>query len=132
MQSQIETFVTKIDIKYLNNAEIEIHEADFETQDALHQAIFEALKSCSSVGEIVATIASDKKVNDLLWKCLARCTYNKVKITKDIFDNKEYRVNYYPIKIACLRENILPFLPALILMLSNIQSEKEQSNQELK
>lgn len=117
---QISDYLQKLEIKYVNNAQIVIHEADFEVQDALHNAIMVSLKHAKTLAEVLLTITSDTKVNECLWECLARCTYNGAKITKQTFSDPNAKANYYPIKLACLRDNILPFLPALILTLQNL------------
>lgn len=64
--------------------------------------------------EMCLAIKSSKRVRDRMFDCLRRSTHNGEKITTSTFDNINARSDYYPIFIACLKENILPFFTFLV------------------
>ncbi len=84
----------------LENGEIDIHLKDIYTLDGLP--------------EMCLAVKSSKRVRDRMFDCLKRSTYNDQKITVSTFDNVNARADYYPIFIACLKENILPFFTFLV------------------
>jgi hypothetical protein len=54
-------------------------------------------------------------VNKVIFDCLGYCTYNTVEaITESLFDKiPEAREDYYEIIIACIEENLKPFMKSL-------------------
>ena len=123
-----------------NGAAIKINVADFMTSMKLKKAVVEAVKesgtdianidldnlkagAIDSILQVILSCDSSEKVNEAIFKCLARCTYNSEKITKDTFEPLEARENYYEIVIACLKENLSPFFNPLLLKLNNLQSK---------
>lgn len=63
----------------------------------------------ASIVKLAALVDSDAAINEALMKCLIRCTYDGEKITMQTFEPVEAREDYYPIVLACLKENIGPF-----------------------
>lgn len=63
-------------------------------------------------------IETSEDFNDAIFACLQYCTYKKVyKIDKALFDNEavlEARDDYYEILVACIEENLRPFIKSLI------------------
>lgn len=123
-----------------NGVTVKINVADFITSMMLKKAVVEAVKdsdvdiasvdlenlkvgAIDSILQIILTADCSDKVNDAIFKCLARCTYNGEKITKDIFENVKARENYYEIVIACLKENLTPFFKPLFSKLSELQEK---------
>lgn len=55
------------------------------------------------------------EVNNAIFDCLAYCTYQTTnKINEDLFDKiPEAREDYYEIIIACIEENLKPFIKSL-------------------
>ena len=116
-----------------SGAKVEINEAPFEDADALKTAItkeysgsnismdYDPKKTISqqnidvsSFAKIIALVDSSTIVKAALDKCLTRCTYNGDSITNAVFEPTEARQDYYPIRIACLKENVLPFFASLL------------------
>ena len=63
-------------------------------------------------------IDTSEAFNDAIYECLQYCTYKKVyKIDEALFDNEavpEAREDYYEIIVACIEENLRPFVKSLI------------------
>lgn len=75
------------------------------------------------------SIDGSPEVNAALFVCLARCTYNDVKITEKMFDTTETaQEDYYEILLACAKVNLTPFFKGLVSRLSGIGEKIESSN----
>lgn len=63
-------------------------------------------------------IETSEEFNDAIFACLQYCTYKKVyKIDEALFDNEAVpgaRDDYYEILVACIEENLCPFIKSLI------------------
>lgn len=60
---------------------------------------------------------TSKSVQDIIEKCLSYCTYDGVhKINTPLFDTicPDAREDYYEIIIACIEENLRPFMKSLV------------------
>ena len=67
---------------------------------ALAQAFIEALTS--------------EAINEVFWNCAAKCSYDGLRITRELFTNNiTARGDYYQIQFLVIKENILPFFPQL-------------------
>lgn len=66
----------------------------------------------------VLTLDSSPKVNEAIFSCLARCTYNGEKISEDTFEEVEARGDYYEVVVSCLKENLAPFFAGQLSKLS--------------
>lgn len=125
-----------------NGSKVVMGYADFEDAMDLQSAILkEASKADFSLegidlskdvdfsGLIKAgmSVAASKEVRELIFKCLARCTYNGDKITKKVFEDPEARKDYYEIILACLKENLRPFFEGLISQLSPFVGAAKQA-----
>ena len=60
------------------------------------------------------------EIYSIIWKCLARCTYNGERIDIKTFEKEENRADFYEVVYACIIENIRPFLKSLISVLSKV------------
>lgn len=64
------------------------------------------------------SIDTSEDFNEAIFECLKYCTYKTVyKINEELFDNEEIpeaREDYYEIIVACVEENLRPFLKSLI------------------
>lgn len=122
-----------------SGAKVVINEADYGDAMALKSAIqrevaasglkfdFDLNKPISGQklpidAMVAAALSADSSeaVQAALFKCLIRCTYNSEKITKDTFNPKAARPDYYPIVVECIKENILPFYAGLTSSFSNL------------
>lgn len=127
-------------------AEVKIEVADFITSMTLKKAVVEAVKeskidianidlenlkvgAIDSILQVILTADCSDKVNEAIFKCLARCKYNGERISKDTFEPIEAREDYYEIVIACLKENLAPFFKPLFLKLNSLQEKMIQKSQ---
>lgn len=125
-----------------SGVKVKLNPADFEDAMDLQSAILkEASKADFSLegvdlksdidfsGLIKAgmAVAASKEVREILFKCLARCTYDGQKITKATFEDAAARKDYYEVVIACLKENLLPFFEGLISQLSPFVGTAKQA-----
>lgn len=75
---------------------------------------FKDIYTLEGLPEMCLAVKSSKRVRDRMFDCLKRSTYNDQKITASTFDDAKARSDYYPIFLACLKENILPFFTFLV------------------
>lgn len=72
------------------------------------------------VKNTLLSIDSSDEFDEAIYNCLKVCTYKTTyKIDKELFDNPqipEAREDYYEIILACIEENLRPFLKSLISM----------------
>ena len=119
---------------------VKINIADFISSMKLKKAVVEAVKesgidissvdignlkaeAISSMVEAVLSVDSSDKVEDAIFKCLARCTYGGEKITRGVFEPVEVRENYYEIIFACLKVNLAPFFAPLFSKFTELQEK---------
>lgn len=81
------------------------------------------------IKDTVIGIEISEDFNEAIFQCLQYCTYKKVyKIDKSLFDNEavpEAREDYYEILIACLEENLRPFIKSLISTWKTLVAENK-------
>lgn len=139
-----------MEITTQSGAEVKINAADFLVSMQLKSAIIRALResdldlaqidldnltksSIEPIVQAILSIDSNEQVEASLFKCLARCTYDGEKISKDTFEPVERRGDYYEIVIACLKENLLPFFQPLLSKFTALQAQvMPQKSQEPK
>lgn len=126
-----------------NGVDVVINAAPFQDAIDLKDAIFDEIKSAgidlsgfdlkkvdlnkevngdllSMIVKSALSVDSSKKVFKAVFKCLGRCTYNHEKITPNTFEEVEAREVYYEIVIACVKENLAPFIKGLASRLGQI------------
>jgi hypothetical protein len=137
-----------------NGVEVRINIADFITSMKLKKEVFKAVKDSNialskldldkllsghkenisgavksgaldSLMEVILTVDSNDKVEEAIFKCLARCTYNGEKITRSTFEPIEARENYYETIIYCLMENLSPFYAPLRSKFKELEAKKK-------
>ena len=115
-----------------NGAEVKINDAPFQDAFLLKNEIQKSLAEAKldikiddnveSLLKAFLLIDSNEKVNQALFKCLARCLYNNLKINQDLFEDTKIREDYYEIVLACLEVNILPFFKSLFSKLGDLKT----------
>ena len=72
------------------------------------------------IKNVLLGIDCSEEFDDAVFQCLRHCTYKSTyKIDKDLFEQDkcpEAREDYYEIIIACVEENLRPFLKSLVSM----------------
>jgi len=131
------------ELKFDNGDEAVINIASFSNSLSLKNAISKSLlaqgvklanidiNNVDSLLDAIFAADSDEAVNKAIFTCLAKSTYNKEKITFDIFEDEKARENYYEIVIECLKINLSPFLKPLISKLKAFFQNRVE-NQKLK
>lgn len=118
LQDEIDLVLLKhnLDLSQVIQSFVKFLDAKREAQEEGYR--FGELYSLKGVPEILATatmaIKSSKTVRDKVFKCLERSTFNDEKITPATFDVAERRGDYYPVFMAAIKENVLPFFTHLI------------------
>lgn len=127
-----------------SGAKVVINVADFKSSMALKNAIASELsRGQFSLGSLDGDIEgflemdtsklepllkgallldSSEKVNEALFKCLIRCTYNGAKITEETFEAEEARADYYEIVLECLKVNLMPFMKSLVSKFNSLSA----------
>lgn len=104
--------------------------APFGDAKALYQAVLEEMKSLvidpraeidtNFYKNLFCVGLSSKKIESFVWLCAARCLYNGVKVTPDIFEPEEARSDYFQLCWEVAEENIRPFTKNLFAELSRV------------
>ena len=133
------------------NAELILNEATFADCIVLQSVIMEEAKKLKidigeieldfggasvtalldSIKDLFLNLMTSDKFDRIIFKCLASCTYNGIKITKQLFDDMpEARQDYYQIIKECVEINLAPFLKSLTSQLSTLLPTVTSDNQE--
>lgn len=86
-------------------------------------AVFDFIKN------VLISIDISETAEDAIFECLKHCVYDRThKVTVELFDEiEEAREDYYEIILACIEENLKPFIKSLVSM-SKIQLERLGDN----
>lgn len=117
------------EITLQSGAILKITVAPFEESKALYQAVCEELRgvridssseATHLVKDLLCTGLSSKKIESCLAKCLARSTYNGIRIVKesDVFEKVEARADYIEVIYAVAEFNLAPFTKSLFARFS--------------
>ena len=69
----------------------------------------------SKLGQLILSMDVSEDFNRAVFACLGFCTYDFVKINKQLFDDKpEIREDYYEIVSKCCEVNLRPFFKSLV------------------
>lgn len=119
-----------IELKTQSGATVNINVAPFEDALTLNNLVTPYLATVGVVADANANIrmedlmkvmvsaATDAGIQAQMMKCLARCTYNGQKITSATFEAAETRGDFYEVAMACVKENISPFVNGLFSQFS--------------
>lgn len=127
------TFANAIDLKTkiekaLLKENIDVANVDIDF-DKIRKGIID-MAVISSLSKVMMIIDSSDEVHKAIFVCLERCLYNSEKITLETFEPIEARADYYEILMACIKENLSPFLKTLFAKLpKKPKSGKTSSSQ---
>ena len=130
------------EVKLPSGATLKIGLAPFADSKALYQALLAEGKgielnagtdTVSLFKQFFCSGFSSKEIEQCLWKCMERCTYNggkgDLKIDQDTFEPVEAREDFLVVCIEVGKENVSPFLKSLFVeyerflaMMPNIQT----------
>ena len=132
------------------NAELILNEATFADCLTLQSVIMEETKKLKvdigeieidfggssvsslldSIKDLFLNLMTSEKFDRIVFQCLKNCTYNGIKITKQLFDDvPEARADYYQIIKECVEINLRPFLKSLTSQLSTLLPTMTSDNQ---
>lgn len=63
----------------------------------------------NSLKNALFIIDSSEELQDVVFECLSKSTYDKERITKELFDNEDAISDYYEILWRCIEKNLSPF-----------------------
>lgn len=70
--------------------------------------------------DLFCTSISSELINDALWECAKRCTYNGLKITPELFEPENARQDYLVVMWEVGKANLVPFMKSLFAKLGDI------------
>lgn len=113
-----------------SGAKLKITLAPFEDAKSLYQAMLEEMKGtkldpkeqvdANFFKDLFCIALSSKKVEQAVWKCFERVTYNDIKVSKDTFEPESARQDYFDVMYEVGRANILPFTKSLYAKYSQV------------
>lgn len=77
-------------------------------------------ETVDTVKSAVARLTASDAIQGALWACMARCTYNKQKVTKDLFEDEKIREDYLPVAKEVMVFNLGPFSRGLASMFPDL------------
>ena len=127
-----------------SGAVVKINAAPFVDSKNLYQALLRELKDVKidtkmEVAELYKELFcrgfSSPEIEQCLWKCLERCTYNSkgadLRINKDTFESIQAREDFMAVCIEVVKDNVGPFIKSLwqefsrmSAMINDIQKSK--------
>lgn len=116
--------------------ELAITPAPFADAKSLYQALLadlNAVKIDSKMDtsefmkQLMCIGFSSPRIEACLWPCLARCTYQGLKIVPETFEPVEARADYLNICLEVTRENVDPFWQALFAAFVQFSSMIEKN-----
>jgi len=72
------------------------------------------VKEIAGFIDIIIDILASKEVEDLIYKCFEKCTYNNARITRDTWDKEDARGDFLWVAYIVGFENIRPFVSHLL------------------
>ena len=104
---------------------------EIEIEDVKGFEVTSMSKLLDNIKDLFFGLMTSDKFERIIFKCLQSCTYNGIKITKQLFDDvPEARQDYYQIIKECIEVNLNPFLKSLTSQLSILFPTPTSDNQE--
>jgi len=111
-----------IEIKLPSGSILKVNPAPFEDAKNLYQGVLAESKGVKiELGDnvydmwknIFCLALSSKEIENLVWKCLERCTINDKRVTKETFEPVAMRGDYIIVQVEVARINVEPFTKSL-------------------
>lgn len=103
--------------------EVETVKVSFEGEGKALKDLFQMEMNDAAINTIknmLMRLAASDSIEDALWPCLGRATYNRKKIDRDTFEDEAARGDYLVVAKEVLWFNLSPFFKNLGSMLSAI------------
>lgn len=119
-----------------SGAKLRIQIAPFAVSKALFQAVLREAKGLDvhAIGDVEIILLkafalgfSSRQVEDCLWACFERCTYNAAKIDATTFEPLAAREDYVKVCVEVAKANIFPFMNSLFAAFKTGMSMAEKA-----
>lgn len=108
--------------------QLEIKVGKYEECLELQQAIAEEAKGISLhmdteledpnfMKDIICSLIASKRIMNIVHQLLKNCTYEKIRIMGDVYEQESFREDFYEIVIEVIKANVGPFMKGLIAKL---------------
>lgn len=117
-----------------SGAKLMVQAAPFATAKALYHAILRemSLVRVSTKGDFEDMLKtafclgfSSPDIENCLWHCFERCTYNGLKIDGDTFEPLAHRADYTNVCVEVTKANVYPFVKSLFAQFSELVGQAE-------
>lgn len=96
-----------------SGVELTVSLASFPEGHRLFKAVTKELQSINlaedTVQKLSMQLVSSDAIEQALWPCMARATYNGLKVNPELFENAEARCDFLEIMKEVLAYNLVPF-----------------------
>lgn len=125
-----------------SGAKLHVSVSPFQDAKALTKALMKSVggiqlaanpldMDVSVIKDMLVSAGTSEEVEAALWKCMARATYNNVKVTPDLFDAVDLgdsaRKDYFTICAKVIEVNCLPFFDQTLSTLKTFLQKKSVS-----
>lgn len=110
------------------------HKIDIENVDAAQHVedLFNKNKMMwlNVIKDVLLGLETSEDFEDVMWECMKECTYDRIMITPQLFDDKEEaREDYDLIVREVVQENLGPFMKGLSGMLSTLKATTDYNRE---
>jgi len=96
-----------------SGVELTVSLASFPEGHRLFKAVTKELQSVDlaedTVQKLSMQLVSSDAIEQALWPCMARATYNGLKVNQELFENAEARCDFLEVMKEVLAYNLVPF-----------------------
>lgn len=84
-------------------------------------------EAVNTIKNLAVRLVASEKVEESLWACMERATYNNIKISRDTFEDEKSRGDYLIVAKEVLWYNLGPFLKNLSSMFPGLLSRATEN-----
>lgn len=99
--------------KLESGAELVVSIASFTEGHKLFKAVTKELRDIDlaegTVQKLSMQLVSSECIEEALWPCMGRATYNGLKVNPELFENPEVRCDFLEVLKEVLAYNLIPF-----------------------
>jgi hypothetical protein len=113
-----------------SGAVLKITVSSFAVSKNLFQAISEEAKGLkidasteidvNLIKDLFCAGISSKRIEQCVWECMKKATYNGLNISEETFEPEEARQDYLQVLVEVTKENVLPFTKSLFAQFGDI------------
>ena len=102
-------------VRELKGVDVELENLDFSKL---------AAQDINTLKNAICQILGSDAIEQAVFECLAKCTYNGTRIVRDTFDPEDARADYLPCAWEVIKINLRPFFSGLDLSLLTSEAPK--------